>query len=87
MKRKESFILRNIAGEYIMMPVGDTALKFSGLIRANEVSGFIWEHIEEADCPEKLADMVCAQFEVGYEEALKDVSLLLGQMEQAGWIE
>ena len=41
MKKKEEFLVRNIAGEYVMMPIGQTALKFNGLIMANSVSSFI----------------------------------------------
>ena len=47
MKKKEDFIISNIADEYIMIPVGKTALKFNGTIMINEISAFIWDNIEE----------------------------------------
>ncbi len=87
MKKKENFILRNIAGEHIMMPVGPTALKFSGLILANDVSAFIWDNIEKADSPEEMAELICGQFEADYDEVQKDVTLLFEEMKKAGWIE
>lgn len=86
MKKKENFILRNIAGEHIMMPVGPTALKFSGLILANDVSAFIWDNIEKADSPEEMAELICGQFEADYDEVQKDVTLLFEEMKKAGWI-
>lgn len=87
MKKTEDFIIRELAGEYIMMPVGKTAQKFSGLILANSVSSFIWRHLEKFDHVEDLAKYVCEEFEVSYEEALKDTSEILVQMRTAGWIE
>lgn len=87
MKRKEDFIVRNIAGEYVMMPVGSTALKFNGLIMANEVSAFVWEKIEEVETPEELAEIICNEFEVDYDVALKDVLELIENLKIAGWIQ
>lgn len=86
MKKIEEFIAREIAGEYVMMPVGKTAQKFNGLILANEVSAFIWEHIESVKNTEELVDLICKEFDVSYEEAWKDTVELISQMETAGWI-
>ena len=87
MKKIEEFIAREIAGEYVMMPVGKTAQKFNGLIMANEVSAIIWEHIESVKNTEELVDLICKEFDVSYEEAWKDTAELISQMKTAGWIE
>lgn len=87
MKKIEEFIAREIAGEYVMMPVGKTAQKFNGLIMANEVSAIIWEHIESVKNTEELVDLICKEFDVSYEEAWKDTAELINQMKTAGWIE
>ena len=87
MKKIEEFITREIAGEYVMMPVGKTAQKFNGLIMANEVSAIIWEHIESVKNTEELVDLICKEFDVSYEEAWKDTAELISQMKTAGWIE
>ena len=36
MKISKEFILREIAGEYILVPVGKTALTFNGLVNAGK---------------------------------------------------
>lgn len=87
MKKKEEFIARNIAGDHIMMPVGSTALKFNGLIMANEVSAFIWENIEKVNNAEEMANLICEEFEVDYETAFHDTDALMKEMIKAGWIE
>ena len=87
MKKLENFIVRNIAGEYIMMPVGKTALKFNGLIQANEVSAFIWQHIEEVNDLNELTNMICQEFDVDYARAYHDLNHIIEQLIQAKWIE
>ncbi len=87
MKKKEQFVARTIGGEHIMLAVGETALKFNGLIYANDVSAFIWNNIEKAKDSEEMVKMVCDEFDVTYEEAFRDVDELIQQMKKAGWIE
>ena len=87
MKKCEEFIIREIAGDYVMMPVGDTALKFNGLIMANAVSAFIWEKIEDVDKVEELAKLITYEFDVTYEEAFKDCNILIQQMIKSNWIQ
>ena len=87
MKKKEEFIVREIVDEYVMMPVGNTALKFNGLVMANAVSAFIWENIENVNSVEELTNFICNEFEVEYEIALQDTAEIVEQMKKAGWIE
>lgn len=87
MKKKEEFLVRNIAGEYVMMPIGQTALKFNGLIMANSVSSFIWEHIEEVNSIEEMTNLICENFEVDYNQAYNDIKEVINRMKKANWIE
>ena len=87
LNKKEKFVIREIAGDYIMMPVGGTAQKFSGLIMANEVSAFIWENIDKVYSVEELTKLICKEFVVDYKEAFTDTKELVEQMKVAGWIE
>lgn len=41
----KDFIVREIAGDYIVVPTGEEALKFNGLITLNEVGAFLWKKI------------------------------------------
>lgn len=87
MKKKEEFLIRTIGGEQVMMAVGSTALKFNGLIYANDVSAFIWNNIEQVNDSKEMAKMICDEFDVSYEEAFADADEFIQQMIKAGWIE
>ena len=87
MKKKESFIGRSIMDQHVLMPFGETAHRFSGMILTTETGAFIWEHIEEVSSAEEMAGQLPQEFEVSYEEALADVTALFDNFKKAGWIE
>lgn len=87
MKRKETFISREMMGSYVLMPLGETVQKFSGMILTTETGAFIWEHIEEVNSAEEMANLLTEEFEVSHEEALEDVTALFESFQKAGWIE
>lgn len=87
MKKIEKFIIRDIADDHVMMPIGGTASKFNGLIMANDVAAFIWNHIEKINSAEEMANLICEEFEVEREIALKDTEAIIHEMKKSGWIE
>lgn len=87
MKKKEDFIIRNIADEYIMIPVGKTALKFNGTIMINEISAFIWNHIEEVSNEREMSNLICKYYEANYNEVYNDIKVIFRQMKDMQWIE
>lgn len=87
MKKKETFIARCVGGQHVLMPVGKTATKFSGLVMTNDVGAFIWDHLEEAKDEQALAALIAEEFEVSEQEALSDTQGLTQSMRNAGWIE
>ena len=47
MKLSENFVLKNIAGENVVMPVGQAVGKINGMIKLNSSAKVIWESLEE----------------------------------------
>ncbi len=87
MKKKEQFISRRVMEKDVLMPFGETAQRFSGMVITTETGAFIWEHIEEVSSAEEMANLLTEEFEVSYEEALADVTALFDNFRKAGWIE
>ena len=80
MKLQGEFVLRDIAGEIVVVPVGKTALDFKGMIILNSVSKVIWECLEKGSSQEKILKTVLEQFDVSEEEASADILEFLEQM-------
>ena len=45
MRIAKEFILREIAGECVLVPTGATTQEFNGLITMSDTARFIWENI------------------------------------------
>ncbi len=47
MKLSENFVLKNVAGENVVMPVGDAVGKINGMIKLNPSAKVIWNALED----------------------------------------
>lgn len=73
MKIQPGFMLRNIADSYVVVPVGDNIVDFSAMITLNETGAFLWNLLTDDLNTEELANALCAEYEVEYDDAKKDV--------------
>ncbi len=80
MKTNKNFILRNIAGEAILIPTGKAATEFNGMINLSEVAAFIWEHLDACADLSELADQIVAEFEVDKATALTDAQQFIDSL-------
>ena len=79
MNLNKDFILRNIAGESILVATGSATQDFNGMITLNEVATFILENIDECETEEVLVEKVLEEFEIDEETARSDVREFLNQ--------
>lgn len=79
---KKQLVKRNIAGDVILVPVGDSSLTLKGLITLNETAEFIWDRLADAADAAELAAALCSEYEVEPAEAMTDVEALLAQLKE-----
>lgn len=79
---KKQLVKRNIAGDVILVPVGDSSLTLKGLITLNETAEFIWDRLADAADAAELAAALCSEYEVEPTEAMTDVEALLAQLKE-----
>lgn len=82
MKLKSTIILRKIAGETILVPVGEDAVRVNGLITVNEVGAFICEQLKEERTVDALVAAVTAQFDVDAQTARADIASFIHTLEE-----
>lgn len=80
MKIEKEFVLREIAGDYIIVPVGKTALELNGLITVNELGAFLWDKLQQEITREKLINSVLAEYDIDRETVEKDVDEFLQEL-------
>ena len=82
MKIEKDFILREIAGDYVIVPTGKMALEFNGLITVNELGAFIWEKLQQETTEEELIASILEEYEVPEETARKDTEEFLDKLRE-----
>ena len=87
MRIAKEFILRDVAGEHVLIPTGKTTQEFNGMITISDTAKFIWENLEKVDSMEELVDAMLNEFEVDKETAAKDAAGLLAELLHIGFIE
>ena len=87
MKAKSGFVLKNIAGESIIMPVGDNIKNFDGAIVLNDVSAFVWSKLENGASRDELIEYILAEYDVDADRAAEDLDLLLKKLIGYGAVE
>lgn len=80
MRVASDFMLREIAGEYVIIPVGSSALKFNGLITVNDTGAFLWKLLQEETTQEALVEAMLQEYEVDSQTASQDVADFLAYL-------
>ena len=83
MKFKKEFMLREIVGETILIPVGESNNHFNGIITINELGKFIWENLESSENEEVLLGKILDEYEVDEKTAKNDLDEFLDKLKQA----
>lgn len=80
MKLKYDFAVREIVGEYIMVPLGAAALKFSGMISTSETGAVLAEALKEHVTRQQLLQQLLEQYDIDEATAAADLDLFLDQL-------
>lgn len=87
MKIKDGFLLREVAGSSVVVPVGDAQLDFNGMMTLNPVGAFIWKLLESEKTREELVCAVVAEYEVDSQTAAADIERYITKLRDKGIIE
>ena len=82
MKIEKEYILREIADDYIIVPVGKAAMEFNGMITVNETGAFLWKILTKGATKEELLHAMVEEYEVSAEEAEADIDEFLQLLQE-----
>jgi len=80
MKIKGDYILKEIVGDYIVVPVGIDRVDLGAVVTLNETGAFLWKKLSNESTENDLVDALCAEFEVDRAKAEADVSEFIEQI-------
>ena len=87
MKIREGFVLREIAGQVVVVPTGKLVDEFNGMIHLNGTGRFIWELLQEDREFEQVVNQLASQYKIDLEQARRSVQNFIEQLKNANVME
>jgi len=73
MKIKKNYVLKEIADQYVVVPVAEEAIRFNGIISLNKSGKRLWEQLQANKTELELIEYLQSVYEVTFEQAEVDV--------------
>ena len=87
MKINENFVLREVAGSWVVIPIGEKSVDFNGMMNLNESGVLLWRELEKGAEKEELVSALTAEYEVSAKEAAEDIDAFVEVLKKAGCLE
>lgn len=86
MRIKEGFVLREVAGQVVVIATGEASKNFHGMIKLNATGKDIWMALQSGMAEEDLIQNLQAKYQVPVEQIEQDVKEFLNQMTELGFL-
>lgn len=83
-RRSRSVVSRFIAGETLVVPIRGKVGDLAAIYSFNEAASVLWTALEHPRSVEHLASLLNESFDVGWDDARRDVMAFVGEMQAAG---
>ena len=87
MKIKKGFMLREVAGNYVVVAVGEASKNFNGVINLNESGAFLWKKLADGIKEAELIKELLNEYEVSEEIANNDVKTFIKKLKEVDILE
>lgn len=87
MKIKKGFILKEIAGNFVVVAVGPAVRDFNGAISLNGVGATLWKALEKDITVDGLIQTLLNEYQVEYDKAKIDVENFVNKLKEANLVE
>ncbi len=82
MKIKEGYILRNVAGSFVVVPIGEATLEFNGMMNLNETGAFLFKKMIDGISRDDLIKALTDEYDVDDETAAEDVDAFIEKVKE-----
>ena len=87
MKIKSDYVMREVAGTYVVVPTGKAAIDFPGMISLNGAGAFLWKQLAEDKSEQELLSAMLEEYETDEATAKADISEFLQKIKAADLLE
>ena len=88
MKIKNGFIVKELAGQYVVVALGQASKIFNGIIKLNDSAKFIWDKLAVGAEKEEVVNALLEEYEgVDRETAERDFDKFVNELKGANILE
>jgi len=87
MKIKDNFVLRNVAGVNVVVPLGQETVNFNGMITLNDSGVFLWKKLSSDISTNELISAMLKEYEIDKETASNDINEFIEKLKSANILE
>lgn len=87
MKIKEGYLLREVAGSNVILPIGEATIDFNGMASLNDTGVFLFERMQKDVTEQELVEALLAVYDIDEETAKRDVRIFVEKVIGAGIVE
>lgn len=82
MKIKKNYLLKTIADQYVVVPVGEEAIRFNGIISLNKSGKRLFEYLQEDHTDSELIEFMMSIYDVSETKAKEDVNRFIKTLKE-----
>ena len=86
MRIKEGYVLREVAGSYVVVPVGERSKEFNGMVNLNDSGKLLWERAQSEFDRQALVDTLLNTYDISTEIASNDVDRFINTLKVNGFV-
>ena len=86
MRIKEGYVLREVAGSYVVVPVGERSKEFNGMVNLNDSGKLLWERAQSGFERQALGDTLLNTYDISTEIASNDVDRFINILKVNGFV-
>ena len=86
MKMKDGFLLRQVAGQTVVLPIGGD-MDLNLMITLNDTGAFLWGKLQEETDEAALVAALLAEYDVDEATAKQAVTAFLAKLNENGFLE
>lgn len=87
MKIKEGFVAREIAGQSVVVALGEASKIFNGIIKLNETGRVIWDCLTEGKEKEETVEKILSEYEIDRQTVEQDYDRFIATLQGANILE
>lgn len=86
MRIKNGFVLREVAGQNMVIATGEASKDFHGMIKLNNTGKDIWQGLQEGLTEAEIARRLQEKYQIENEKAEQDTKEFVGKMLEMGFV-